>query len=463
MSEPIEAVLIGAGERGANSYAPYAIDHPEEIRFVAVAEPDAGRRKRFAARHHLPEECCFSSWQEMLQGPRLGTAALVCTQDWQHTAPAEAALKSGYDVLLEKPMATQAAECIRLVEDSELTGHQLYICHVLRYTNHFQKMREIVQSGTLGDVIDVAHRENISYAHMAHSYVRGNWRSRDQSSPMILAKCCHDFDILLWVLGRRCKALSSFGQLTHFRPENAPQGAPEYCMDGCPAAQTCLYNAEFVYLKQTPLWRSYADTSTGFEHAMVATYLQRPRLVRAASRVYPALRELTEYRGWPNTVVTPDPTPENLRTALRKSPYGRCVYRCDNDVVDHQVVAMQFEGGATVTLTMQGHSHTEYRTTRIEGTRGRLQAQFGAGGSWIDVDEHLSDTHTRYDTSDRSGSGHGGGDSRLVAAFVQSLRGDAAAARTTARMALESHLMAFGAERARLENRVICADEFLKG
>jgi predicted dehydrogenase len=298
---------------------------------------------------------------------------------------------------------------------------------------------------------------------MAHSYVRGNWRNREQSSPMILAKCCHDFDILLWVLDRRCQALSSFGQLTHFRPENAPPGAPEYCMDGCPAAQTCLYQAEFVYLKQAPMWRSYVDTSTGFEKAVVSTYLRRPRLVRAASHFYHNLRELTDHRGWPNSVVSPDPTPDNLRSMLRAGPYGRCVYRCDNNVVDHQVVAMQFEGGATVTLTMHGHSHTEYRTTLIEGTHGRLQAVFGPGGSWIDVDEHRSDAHTHYDTTDRSGAGHGGGDTKLMAAFVKSLRGEPAAARTTARTALESHLMAFGAERARLENRVIDAQEFLLG
>jgi predicted dehydrogenase len=436
------------------------LEHPDEIRFVAVAEPDAGRRERFAARHNIAPENRFTGWEELFARPQYGAAALICTQDWQHTAPAVAAMQAGYAVLLEKPMATRAEECVRLVQESERSGLPLHICHVLRYTGHFQKIKSILQSGVLGDVIDVAHRENVSYYHMAHSYVRGNWRNQSQSSPMIVAKCCHDFDILLWLLGQHCQAMSSFGELTHFCPENAPAGAPEYCLDGCPASQTCLYYAPFIYQDLTPLWRSFAETANGLERALVQNYLRRPGLMRAAGRVTPPLRTLTEYRGWPVSVVTSDPANGNLLAALRKGPYGRCVYHCDNDVVDHQVVAMQFDAGTTVTLTMQGHSHTEYRTTRIEGTRGRLTAEFGLGGSWVVVDDHRSDSRTRYDTTYRAGSSHGGGDAGLMAAFVRSLRGDASASLSTARMALESHLMAFAAEQARQEGRVIGASEW---
>ncbi len=460
VQKPLEAVLIGAGQRGADSYAPYALLHPDQLRFVAVAEPLAARRSRFAAQHNIPPERQFDSWEALLAQPQMAEAAFICTQDWQHTAPTIAALDAGYHVLLEKPMATTAEECRLLVERAEASGRQLHICHLLRYTRHFQKMREIVQSGVLGDVIDVAHRENVNFWHMAHSYVRGNWRNSRETSPMILAKCCHDFDILLWLLengqgGRKVLRLSSEGALTHFRSQNAPPGAPMRCTDGCPAADTCLYYAPWIYGSLEPVWRDVAASSTGLPSLAVKAYLKQPGLIRAAAKVAPILRQITEYRGLPISAVAHDPTPENVMQALREGPYGRCVYHCDNDVVDHQVVLMRAEDDITVTLTMHGHSHTESRTTRIEGTRGRLMAQMGTGGSRIIVDEHRSDRHTRYNTGAIDTNGHGGGDHALVAAFLRSITGSGEAARSTARQSLASHLLAFAAEKARLECRVI--------
>jgi len=459
-SVPIQAVLIGAGQRGGDAYGPYALAHADQVRFVAVAEPDEKRRQSFASRHHIPLENQFSTWEDLLAKPALGEAALVCTQDWQHVQPTLAALRAGYHVLLEKPMATIETDCLRLVQASQENGRQLHICHVLRYTHHFKLMREIIQSGKLGEVIDVDHRENVAFWHMAHSYVRGNWRNGGQSSPMILAKCCHDLDILPWVLGRRCESLSSVGELTHFKAENAPTGAPARCLDGCPASQTCPYFAPWLYLQLTPLWRSFVDTASGPEKAIMQVYLRAPWLIRLFSPLSTDLHRLAHFQEWPVSVLTDDPTPENLLEALRSGPYGRCVYRCDNDVVDHQVVSMKFTGGLSVSLGMHGHSHNEYRTTRIEGTRGRLLAEFGLGGSWIQVDEHRSDRRTRYNTGAGTGSGHGGGDFELMAAFVDSIRrGDAGTARTTVGQALESHLMAFAAERARLEGRVVMLDQ----
>lgn len=455
MEKPLSAILIGAGQRGAEAYAPYALRHPEQLRFVAVAEPIAGRRERFAAQHHLPPENTYESWEPLLERPKLADAALVCTQDQQHTAPALAALRRGYDLLLEKPMATRRDDCIQLVEAAEQAGRQLHICHVLRYTPHFQKMRQLVQSGRLGQVVDVDHRENVSYWHMAHSFVRGNWANSLQSSPMILAKCCHDFDILGWVLGRKCEQLSSVGSLVQFRPENAPSGAPQYCLDGCPAADECPYYAPLIYLELTPLWRSYSGTASGFPRLAARLQELNPGLVRALSPLVPPLRQLSGYRGWPISVVADDPTPDNLLQALRHGPYGRCVYHCDNDVVDHQTVLMRFEGGLGVTLTMQGYSHIEYRTTRIDGSRSTLLAEFGLGGSWIEVYDHRSGRRTHIDTSAPAGTGHGGGDETLMAAFVQALQGGSQEALTLGRQSLISHLLAFAAEQARLEGRVI--------
>jgi predicted dehydrogenase len=455
MNTPLKAILIGAGQRGYEAYGPYANEHPDQLQFVAVAEPDEERCKRFASRHRIPLNQQYDTWEDLLSKPQLGEAALICTPDGLHLQPALAALSAGYHLLLEKPMATRAEDCRQLVEASERHERQLHICHVLRYTDHFSQIKELVGSGTLGQVINVDHRENVSYWHMAHSYVRGNWRRAEETSPMILAKCCHDFDLLVWILGSRCRSLSSFGSLRHFKPENAPDGATVRCLDGCPDSMECSFYAPFIYEELTPLWRSFSESASGIPCLVARFRLQFPSLVKALSSVIPPLRAVSEHRGWPVSVLARDPTPENIRSALEEGPYGRCVYHCDNDVVDHQVVAMQFENGVSATLTMQGHSYHEHRTTRIEGTRATLRGDFGIGGSRIILDEHRSGKRTVLDTSTKVGRGHGGGDAALMAAFVDSLRGEGSGARTTAAQALESHLLAFAAEQSRLRGEVV--------
>jgi predicted dehydrogenase len=378
-----------------------------------------------------------------------------------HVEPTVAALKRGYDVLLEKPIATTPEGCIEVIDKAAETGRQLHIGHVLRYTRHFQKLRQVLSSGILGDLVNVDHRENVSWWHMSHSYVRGSWAKGSESSPMILAKCCHDFDLLLWILGRRCQHLSSVGQLIHFRPGKAPSDAPQRCLDGCPASEECPYFAPFVYIELLPLWRDVADTSTGFANIAAQAQLRAPKLLRYASKVAPFLRQISDYRGWPRSVLALEPSPDAILEALRDGPYGRCVYFCGNDVVDHQVVLMQFEGDISVSLTMHGHSHNEGRSTRIEGTRATLQAFFGLGGSWIEIDEHRSDRSTRYDTTGDMKGSHGGGDVELLAAFVESLRdGSNLESLMIARQALQSHLLAFAAEEARLEKQVVNLDEY---
>ncbi|MBN2044016.1 MAG: Gfo/Idh/MocA family oxidoreductase, partial [Anaerolineales bacterium] len=347
MTQSVPAILIGAGQRGADAYGPYALQYPDQIYFVAVAEPDAERRERFATQHHIPPENRFETWQPLLEKPRLGAAALVCTQDQMHTQPTIAALKAGYHVLLEKPMATTLDECRQLVAAAEETGRQLHICHVLRYTRHFQQMKAVIDSGVLGEIINVSHRENVAWWHMAHSYVRGNWRNTTLSAPMILTKCCHDLDILVWLLNDRSKTLSSVGNLIHYHPHNAPHGATERCLDGCPAAASCRYYAPFIYIDHVPLWRGLADTSKGLTRWAARQACTNRGLVKALSYLIPDLKQITNYRGWPSSALTNDPTPENILAALQNGPYGRCVYYCDNDVVDHQVVSMQFEKGTS--------------------------------------------------------------------------------------------------------------------
>lgn len=413
---PITAVLLGAGGRGMHAYAPYALSHPEDLKFVAVAEPVAERREQFAKMHNIPPARCYSSWEDLLCAGKLADAALNCTMDQLHTASTLAALDAGYDVLLEKPIAHTLSDTVSLVLAAEAQGRLLQICHVLRYTAFFRTIREIVQSGRLGRVITVDHRENLVYWHMAHSFVRGNWRNLATSAPMILAKCCHDLDILGWILQQPVTHLSAFGTLTHFRAENAPAGAPHRCTDGCPVAEACPWYAPRLYARDT--------------------------------------------NGFPWNALTPTLTVEARMEALQNGPYGRCVYHCDNDVVDHQTLNMQLADGTTVTMTMNGHGDEECRTMRYDGTRATLLAKFSVAGHSISIHDHLTNTTEYVPADESSTSGHGGGDFGLVRAFIQTMRGQPDDSLTSARASLESHLLAFAAEESRLNTCVVNMEEF---
>jgi predicted dehydrogenase len=422
MSHALTAVLIGAGSRGYAAYGPYALAHPDEIRFTAVAEPHDARRARFAQAHAISAERQFRTWEDLLARGKIADTALVCTLDRLHVAPCIAALEAGYDVLLEKPMATTLAGCVQLVQAAERTGRLLQICHVLRYTGFFSALHEIVTSGRLGEIITVEHRENVVYWHMAHSFVRGNWRDSSVESPMILAKCCHDLDILYWNLGP-CARLNSFGSLIHFRTENAPEGAPERCTDGCSVADDCPWYAPRLYLH--------------------------------------------DYTGWPVSVISEDTSLEARRRALETGPWGRCVYHCDNDVVDHQIVTMELESGASAALIMHGHSHEEARTMRYDGTRATLRGKFAYGmDDSIEIHDHLTGRVEQVNPQ-AGDSGHGGGDEGVMAAFVRAVRTPSCVlecrSATTARESLESHLMAFAAEQARVEGAIVDAAAFRTG
>ncbi len=408
MTQPVEMALLGAGNRGTHAYGGYALRNPHKVRFVAVAEPDDARRERFADEHDIPPERRFASWQPLIQEPQLAQALLNTTMDRMHVESTTAALRAGYDVLLEKPMAVTAEDCLRLVKTAEREGQLLQICHVLRYTLFWRRLHDIVQSGRLGRVINVDHRENVAFWHMAHSFVRGNWRSSRTSAPMILTKCCHDMDILHWVLGQRVRRMSSFGHLTHFQPQNAPPGAPLRCTDGCPAQDECPYYAPRFYLNRGD--------------------------------------------AWPANVISLDDSREALLEALRQGPYGRCVYHCDNDVVDHQVVNMELGDDTSITFTMQGHSHNNVRTMRYDGTRATLRASEAADE--IVVYDHLTGDEEVYRPGHVAG-GHGGGDTGVMNAFLQALTGVQQEPLTSARASLESHLMAFAAEEARLDGEML--------
>jgi predicted dehydrogenase len=463
MVKTVTALLFGAGDRGMNSYGPYAINHPQEIQFIGVAEPNENRRLRFAQAHGIPKELCFDSWESVIAQGKIADVVINCTQDRMHFDSGMAALQAGYDMLLEKPICSTLRESIALVETAEREGRRLFVCHVLRYTDFFSCIHQIVQSGKLGEIITISHRENVSSWHMAHSYVRGNWRKTPEAPPMILAKSCHDLDLLYWFIGKPVKQLSSFGSLTHFRSENAPEGAPKFCLDGCPIEDTCPFYAPSIYIDLYPLKYGLSQSTNLFYRSVGIFSLRSPRFLNLLSKLIPFLKNLTEYSGWPRSVISDHPQDRDaILQALREGPYGRCVYHCDNDVVDHQVVSMEFEGGITGSFTMHGHSHEEGRTTRIDGTQASLLAKFGFNTSFIEVHNHRSMQVERIDFPNNVESDeHGGGDFGIVRDFIRTVQGRGEPM-TPARESLESHIMAFAAEESRESGTVIEMVDFRK-
>jgi predicted dehydrogenase len=330
--------------------------------------------------------------------------------DRAHHPSTLALLQAGYDVLLEKPMATTPQECVELVRAAEQQRRILQICHVLRYAPFFRTVYELVTSGRLGEVVSLQWNENLVYWHFAHSFVRGNWGNSQRSGPMILTKCCHDLDLLVWIMGGPPQRVASFGSLSHFRPERVGPSIPPRCTDGCPIEDECVYYAPRIYIDNDP-------------------------------------------GRWARDPVSLDHSPAALRRGLENGPYGRCVYRCDNDVVDHQVVVLEFPNGLSATLTMQGTSHVEGRTLRIDGKRATLLGNQSRNELQLH-DHRTGEVHVIHPRGETE-SGHGGGDAGVMRAFLAAQRGDQRQALTSATEALDSHLLAFAAEQARLSQRVL--------
>lgn len=412
----VKAVLIGAGQRGAQVYSEYAIDHPDEFQVVAVAEPDEERRNVFAQRHHISNENLFKDWHDLLKQGKIADCAMVCTQDRFHTEPVKEALKLGYHVMCEKPMSPNAEECIEMGHFAEKYHRTLTICHVLRYSPFYTKLKEVISSGVIGEIISIQHIECVGYWHQAHSFVRGNWRNSKESSPMILQKSCHDMDILSWLIGKPCIAVSSFGSLKHFRKEEAPDGAGNYCLLDCKAEDTCPYSAKKIYCDDEE-W--YSDT----------------------------IRKVVALEGTKEAVVN----------ALKKGPYGRCVYKCDNDVVDHQVVNLEFEGGATVSFTMCAFTYEGSRIMNIMGTKGQIVCDMEKNE--IEVRDFLTGNKTKH-TVKIGTSGHSGSDEKFMKGFLKTVETDGAFTLSSAAMSVESHLIALAAEESRISGKTVYMDEF---
>jgi predicted dehydrogenase len=413
VSSPVTMVVIGAGGRGTG-YATYATQHPDQLTIVGVAEPRAFYRDQMARQHTIAAAHQFTTWEEVAARPRFADAVLIATMDDLHAQPAVACAKLGYHILVEKPLAPTEIECVQMVEAARRAGVLFAVCHVLRYTPYTRALKQLLDAGTLGDLISLQHLEPVGYWHQAHSYVRGKWAREAGSTFMLMAKSCHDLDWIRCIMGRPCRRVSSFGSLTHFRPENRPAGAAARCLD-CAVEAACPYSAKKIYLG---------------------------RLAKGEA-------------GWPVDVLTPEVTEASLREALRIGPYGRCVYACDNDVVDHQVVNLEFAGGPTATFTMTAFTEANHRKTRIFGTRGEIECD----GHRIRHFDFLTDRWTEHALPDLAGTlagGHGGGDYFLMQQFVAALaQGRSELILSGPDESLESHRMVFAAERSRRTGQTV--------
>lgn len=409
----VKLILVGAGDRGTR-YAAYAAQHPDQLKIVAVAELRESYRRRAAETHGIAEEHVFADWRELIEHDIEADGVIIATQDALHKEPAVAFAGKGCHILLEKPMAPTEQDCREIVQAAEDAGVIFAVCHVLRYTDYTIKLKEIIDSGAIGEVVCMQHLEPVGMWHQAHSFVRGNWRREDESSFMLLAKSCHDLDWIRYIMGSECKKVSSFGSLYYFRKEHKPEGAGSRCLD-CAIEADCPYSAKRFYMRAL---------------------------------------ECGEI-DWPIRVITSDPTEEGVLDALRTGPYGRCVWECDNDVVDNQVVNMEFEGGKTVSFAMTAFNEGGHRKTHIFGTVGEIYGD----GSKIEVYTLKDNAWAAYETEAPEAGilgGHGGGDYNIMKHFVSALaETDPSKILSGPSESLETHLMAFAGEKSRRTGFVV--------
>jgi predicted dehydrogenase len=409
----VTAITLGAGARG-NVYGNYAAAYPQQLDIVGVAEPIPIRQERYSQKHGISAGNRFVTWEHVFRRPKFADAVIISTPDYLHYGPCLEALRMGYDVLLEKPISPSERECRDILSLTRKSGRIVAVCHVLRYAPYFVKMRELMRSGAIGRVVSVQHFEPIEHTHMAHSFVRGNWHDSQKTTPILLAKSCHDLDILRWMIDSESRQIQAFGDLAWFKAANAPPGSTARCSDGCAVEKTCPYSALRIYYERRE--RLYV-----FD------------LPEADSAKGPAILE-------------------NLRT----TNYGRCVYRMENDQPDHYTTNIVFANGVTATFNMEAFSPWGGRRTRVMGSMGFIEGDMDRMDVYdFRTSEKKTYESTALDVDQYAGDGHGGGDWRLLADWVRAVSAqDASFLSSTIDVSIESHIMGFAAEKSRRRNTV---------
>ena len=413
VNRPVTFLVLGAGNRGS-VYAGYAKKYPDCMKIVGVADKNQFRLKSMAEDHDVPEENRFTDWKEALNKTKFADAVIISLPDNLHYDPCMKALSMEYHILLEKPIAPTEKECTDIRDLAIKKNAIVGVCHVLRYAPYFIALKQIIDSGDIGQLISIQHLEPIQYAHMAHSYVRGNWHNSKETTPIILAKSCHDLDIIRWLVGSPCKSISAYGSLTYFKRKNMPQGATERCLD-CPHENECPYSALDIYLKK---------------------------------RKHIYAFDLPKERSLQN---------EAIRKVIRTTDYGRCVFQMDNDQCDHYVTSMEFENGVTANFSMEAFMAKGGRRTQIMGTKGEIVGDM----TTFTVTDFRSGKQRIWDAKVEEvksyvGHGHGGGDLCLVRDFINAVGNDNRDYLSSPiSVSVESHIMGFKAEESRLNDRKV--------
>lgn len=397
-NRPITAIIVGAGHRSF-VYSELAKTNPEMLKIVGVADPNPIRRRKAMDYFGFKEDMCFENAEELAKKGKLADTVINGTMDEQHLETAVPLLDAGYDMLLEKPFAPNEEEMRQIVNCAKKNNSKVMICHVLRYTPFYYAIKERIVNGEIGDIINIQTTEHVSYHHLSTSYIRGKWANSDKChTSMLLAKCCHDLDIIMWMMSEtKPKQISSFGGKFQFKPENAPKEAGTICMKDCPLVDTCVYSTKRLYIDHPDRWAFY---------------------------VWDALE------GKKNVTIE-----DKIALMKSDSPYARCIYKCDNNVVDHQSVLINFESGATGTHNMVGGSAEPRREIHIIGTKGEIFGNFEESKFTVLKIDPSPDAHNEECdveevdlrvTGDMVGAygGHGGGDERLAADFIKFIRGE---------------------------------------
>jgi len=409
----VTASMIGAGDRGTNAYGPYAINNPGTIQFIAVVEINEEKRKNFQKIHGIPDDMAFDNWDDFFAKGKVSDAVFICTNENFHYEPAKRAMALGYNIFLEKPMTQEAVTCVEIGDLSEKYDKVFILGYILRYTPFFAEIKRILDEGALGEIKNIVHSECIGIAHFSHSFVRGTFGESKIAGPMILSKCCHDMDILNFLTDSTCVKMSAFSTDTYFKAENAPEGAPKRCTDGCPVSDTCLYYAP----------KMYSAPRSGFNVESISV----------------------------------DKSMEGRMKALTEGRFGRCVYHCENDVVDSYAINMLYENGAAVSFSTTAYGEECHRFTHISGTKGELYGKLEDNKFTVrDFATGRKEEITVSTVLDR----HSGGDYFVMADMIRMIREGESSGRTDARGAVDSHVMCFAAEKSRLEGIEVDLEAF---
>jgi predicted dehydrogenase len=414
MIKKVNLGLIGAGNRGQGIFGQYALDMPHRAQFTMVVEPDAPKREQFARMHKIPAERCFASIREMEKAELKDLdGVVIATIEDERFEPIRIAMARNWHILVEKPLCTNEQELIRLYDACIDYKQILIVCHQMRLTPIYKTIKSLVDSGRYGTITCLQHSENLCYSHMAHSFVRGFFNN-SRLTPMLLAKSCHDMDILTYITGRKINKVSSFGSLNYFRKENCPPGAPEFCLEGCPHSKTCPFDVMKIYFDE------YTDPA----------YIRQLGVVRDK---------------------------DHLRELMLRHQFGRCVFQSDNDVVDNQVVSVEMDDSTTSSFTMCGTNGTERRMMKISLTNGEIEYR----GLEPKITVWSFEPNLREEITVKITGTHSGGDRAIMENFCDAIvTGDRSILLTPLKDSLEGHLLVFAAEEARRNSAVVDIREF---